>query len=91
MKTIIIIDTKFKGSHEKIENFLQHFGLRKIQSQTYFGELEKTELTKLKQNIDEIVKTQDSVLILPVCMKCYKNKSSHGYELSFTEELYKVF
>ena len=37
MYTIVTYDCKFKINQEYIENILQHYGLRKIQSSLYWG------------------------------------------------------
>ncbi len=37
MYTIVTYDCKFKINQEYIENMLQHYGLRKIQSSLYWG------------------------------------------------------
>ena len=45
-------------NREKIEQILQHFGLRKIQNTTYTEDLTKIEL---KDNINENIKEKDQV------------------------------
>ena len=67
MYTIVTYDCKFKINQEYIENMLQHYGLRKIQSSLYWGELNNNERETLVKNIDEIIKEKDSFLILPIC------------------------
>ena len=49
MYTIVIFEVNFKTNKEKIENILRHFGLRKIQTNTYIGKLNNTDLTILKK------------------------------------------
>lgn len=44
MYMIASFDCRFKTNKEKIEKRLQHFGLRKIQSTLYAGELENNEV-----------------------------------------------
>ena len=52
MYTIVTYDCKFKINQEYIENMLQHYGLRKIQSSLYWGELNNNERETLVKNID---------------------------------------
>ena len=58
MYTIVTFDCKFKTNQENIEKMLQHYGLRKIQSSLYAGELENNECETLVKNINEIIKGQ---------------------------------
>ena len=74
MYTIAIFDVNFKTNKEKIENILRHFGLRKIQTSTYIGKLSKDELTVFKKEIERTIREKDSLLILPICDKCYSKK-----------------
>ena len=55
---IATFDCKFKTNQENIENMLLHYGLRKIQSSLYAGELENNECETLVENINEIIKGQ---------------------------------
>ena len=91
MKTIISLDCKFKTNKEKIENILQHYGLRKIQSSLYMGELDKNERHDVVGDINEKIKEKDSVLLIPICQSCYTKKEICGREIKFENELYKVF
>lgn len=52
MYTIVIFEVNFKTNKEKIENILRHFGLRKIQTNTYIGKLNNTDLTILKKKLN---------------------------------------
>ena len=85
------LDCKFKTNKEKIENTLQHFGLRKIQSSLYAGELENNEREILVGNINEIIKENDSVLIIPICQNCYLKKQHCGKQIKFKNDLYRVY
>lgn len=91
MYIITTFDIKFKTNKQKIENILRHFGFRKIQKQTYISKLDNTELTDFKNNISQTIKENDSILILPVCEKCYSKKENFGREIKFKEDLYRVF
>ena len=74
MYIIANFDIKFKTNQENIEKILQHYGLRKVQSSLYVGDLDNAERELLKQNIDEIIRDNDSVLIFPICQSCYSKK-----------------
>ena len=67
MYTIVIFEVNFKTNKEKIENILRHFGLRKIQTNTYIGKLNNTDLTIFKKEIELEIRRKDSLLILPIC------------------------
>lgn len=61
MYMIASFDCEFKMNQKKIERRHQHYGLIKIQSALYAGELENNERKMLVENIDEIIKDSDSV------------------------------
>ena len=88
---IASFDCKFKTNREKIEKTLQHFGLRKIQSALYAGELDNSERETLVKNISEIIKEEDNVLIIPICKNCFSKKDSIGREIKFKNDLYRVY
>ncbi len=88
---IASFDCKFKTNKENIEKTFQHFGLRKIQSSLYVGNLDNKERDKLNENISKIIKDTDNVLIIPLCQSCYSKKECCGRKIKFREELYKVF
>lgn len=90
MYTIAIFDVSFKTNKEKIENGLRHFGFRKIQTHTYIAKLSNADLEIFKKEIELAVRVKDSLLILPICDKCYSKKESFG-EINFSEKLYRVF
>ena len=91
MYTRAIFDVNFKTNKEKIENILRHFGLRKIQTNTYIGKLSKDELTVFKNETEQTIREKDSLLILPICDNCYFKKETFGREINFSENLYRVF
>lgn len=84
-------DCKFKGNRKNIEKILQHFGLRKIQTALYVGELENNEREILVKCINETVKEKDSVLIIPICQNCFSKKENCGREIKFKNDLYRVY
>lgn len=91
MYMIASFDCKFKTNRENIEKILQHFGLRKIQDSLYVGELENNERKTLVKNIDEIIRENDSILIMPICQNCYLKKEYCGREIKFKSDLYRVY
>ncbi|MBQ8017292.1 MAG: CRISPR-associated endonuclease Cas2 [Methanobrevibacter sp.] len=91
MYMIASFDCKFKTNQQNIEKTLQHYGLRKIQSSLYAGDLNNDERQELTENISEIIRENDNVLIMPVCQSCYSKKENCGRKIKFKEELYKVF
>lgn len=91
MYMIASLDCKFKTNHENIEKILQHYGLRKIQSSLYAGDLDNNERKDLCENIRSIIRDSDNVLIMPICQRCYAKKEGCGRKIKFREELYKVF
>ena len=91
MYMIASFDCKFKTNRRNIEKILQHYGLRKIQSSLYAGDLNNDERQKLGENISRIISENDNVLILPICQSCYSKKQTCGRKIRFKEELYKVF
>ena len=88
---IASFDCKFKTNREKIEKTLQHFGLRRIQSTLYAGELDNSERETLVKNICEIIKDEDSILIIPICKNCFSKKDSIGREIKFKNDLFRVY
>ena len=91
MYMIASFDCRFKTNQQKIEKTLQHYGLRKIQSSLYAGQLNNNERETLAKNIDEIIRENDSVLMIPLCQKCYSKKKSSGREIKFKNDLYRVY
>ena len=91
MHMLASFDCKFRTNQDKIEEILQHFGLRKIQATLYVGELDNNERKTLVKNINEIIKEKDSILIIPLCQKCYLKKEYCGREIKFKNDLYRVY
>ena len=63
MYMIASLDSKFKTNNENIEKVFQHYGLRKIQSTLYAGDLDNNERKDLCKNIN-IIRDNDSVLTI---------------------------
>ena len=91
MYMIASLDCKFKTNQENIENVLQHYGLRKIQSLLYAGDLSNDERKDLSENISQFTRENDSVLIIPICENCYTKKQTAGREIKFKNDLYRVY
>ena len=91
MYMIASFEYRFKTNKEKIERTLQHFGLRKIQNSLYVGDLENNEREMLVKNIDEIIKDEDSILIIPICQNCFSKKEYCGREIKFKNDLFRVY
>lgn len=77
MYIMISLDCKFKTNLENIERILQHYGLRKIQSSLYAGEMNNNERENMAKNINYIIRETDNVLMMPICKNCYEKKSQH--------------
>ncbi|WP_406536850.1 CRISPR-associated endonuclease Cas2 [Methanobrevibacter sp.] len=88
---IVNFDCKFKGNQKNIEKVLQHFGLRKVQDTLYVGELENNEREQLQNNINEIIRPNDSLLIFPICQNCFLKKGIMGRKIKFKNDLYRVY
>lgn len=91
MYIIASFDCKFKTNKDNIECMLQHYGLQKIQSSLYGGNLENNERKNLCENISEIIRENDNVLIVPLCQSCYSKKEVCGREIKFKEDFYRVY
>ena len=91
MYMIASLDCKFKTNQENIEKVLQHYGLRKIQSSLYAGDLSNGERKDLSEYISQIIRKNDSVLIIPICENCYSKKLTAGREIKFKNDLYRVY
>ncbi|WP_303739385.1 CRISPR-associated endonuclease Cas2 [Methanobrevibacter thaueri] len=88
---IASLDCRFKTNQKNIENVLQHYGLRKIQSSLYAGDLSNGERKDLSEYISGITRENDSVLIIPICENCYAKKQTAGQEIKFKNDLYRVY
>ena len=53
---LISFDCKFKTNRENMENIFQHYGLRKIQSSLYVGDLNNYERKDMAIRINESIK-----------------------------------
>ena len=91
MYIIASLDCRFKTNRAKIENIIEHFGLRKIQKSLYAGEIENNEREILVENINNIIKEYDSILIIPICQNCFSKKEYCGREIKFKNDLYRVY
>ncbi len=91
MYIIASLDCRFKTNRAKIENTFEHFGLRRIQSSLYAGEMDNGEREILVKNISEIIKDEDSVLIIPICQNCYAKKEYCGRKIKFKNDLFRVY
>lgn len=91
MYMIASLDCRFKTNQKNIENVLRHYGLRKIQSSLYAGDLSNCERNDLSENISQITRENDSMLIIPICEKCYAKKQTSGREIKFQNDLYRVY
>ena len=91
MYMLASFDCKFKSNRENIENIFQHYGLRKIQSSLYVGDLKNDERKDLCNNISKIIRENDNVLIIPICQSCYSKKEICGRKIKFRDELLRVY
>ena len=91
MYMLASFDCKFKSNRENIENSFQHYGLRKIQSSLYVGDLKNDERKDLCNNISKIIRENDNVLIIPICQSCYSKKEICGRKIKFRDELFRVY
>ena len=91
MYMLASFDCKFKSNLENIENIFQHYGLRKIQSSLYAGNLNNDERKDLYENISKIIRENDNVLIIPICQSCYSKKEICGRKIKFRDELFRVY
>ena len=82
MYMIASIDCKFKTNQKNIENVLQHYGHWKIQSLLYAGDLSNGDRKDLSENISQINRQNDSVLIIPICENCYSKKQIQDVKLN---------
>lgn len=91
MYMLASFDCKFKSNRENIENIFQHYGLRKIRSSLYAGNLNNDERKDLCENISKIIREYDNVLIIPICQSCYSKKEICGRKIKFRDELFRVY
>ena len=91
MYMLASLNCKFKTNQENIENVFQHYGLRKIQSSLYAGDLNNDERQNLCENISKIIRENDNVLIIPICQSCYSKKEICGRKIKFRDELFRVY
>lgn len=91
MYMLTSFDCKFKTNKENIERILQHYGLRKIQSSLYAGDLNNDERKNLCKNISKIIQEKDNVLIIPVCESCYSKKGFVEILFDFCKNFLKIY
>ena len=91
MKVLVSLEIKFKTNKNKRIDLLKHFGFNRLQENLYFGDIKYADFYAMEIYIMENIREYDSVLTIPLCKNCYEKLNVFGRNLSFTEELYKIF
>ena len=90
MNTIIITKTKYKNQKQKIENTLTTYGLKQITKNTYTGKITKEETEQIKKELQTTNQKQNTIIIIPICQKCYNNIQQIGNKINLQEEKYVI-
>ena len=64
MYMIASFESKFKTNHEYIVKIFQHYGLQKIQSSLYAGDLDNNERKRLMQMSAEFIDYRNNLIKL---------------------------
>ena len=91
MKVLVSLEIKFKTNRNKITDILKHFGFKSLQENLYFGDIEYADYYAMQIYIMENIREYDSVLTIPLCKSCYEKLNVFGRNLSFRDDLYKIF
>jgi CRISPR-associated protein Cas2 len=82
MNFIISYDISLDKKRKKASNLLEEFGVR-IQYSVFQCELNKKELSRLKDKLNEIINSKtDSVYFFPSCENCMNKRIMIGSEFS---------
>ena len=91
MNVLVSFEIRFKTNKEKLIGILKHFAFNRIQENLYFGDIGYDELVLMQSDIMENIREYDSIIMIPICKSCYDKTAAFGRNLSFVEELYKIF
>lgn len=91
MNVLVSFEIRFKTNKEKLIDILTHFAFKRIQENLYFGDIDYDELFLMQSEIMENIREYDSIITIPICKSCYDKTNIFGRNLSFVEELYKIF
>ena len=90
MKTIVTTKLKFKKDQETIENLLVTYGFRQITSNMYIGKLSKKDRNEFEKELYNNHQEHDTIIVMPICERCYKNIQQYGNEINLDEEKYVI-
>lgn len=91
MNVLVSFEIRFKTNSEKLIDLLKHFAFKRIQENLYSGDIDYDELFMMQTDIMENIMEYDSIIMIPICKSCYEKTSTFGRNLSFVEDLYRIF
>ena len=91
MNVLVSFAIKFKTNRERLIGILKHFAFKRIQENLYFGNIDYDGLFMMQTDIMENIREYDSIIMVPICKSCYDKTNTFGRNLSFSDELYKIF
>ncbi|MBD3408041.1 MAG: CRISPR-associated endonuclease Cas2 [Candidatus Lokiarchaeota archaeon] len=90
---IVVYDITNDNLRNKISECLKNYGLERIQYSGFFGDLTKFGLKSLQVDLKKLMNDRDetdSVIIIPVCNSCFKNKVVIGKAWVVEEKEFEV-
>lgn len=88
MRYIVAYDIESDKRRNKLAKLLEDFGVR-LQKSVFECKLTQKELTKLMEQIKEIINLKkDSVIFFPNCNKCYGQRKFLG--ITYTESIVNI-
>ena len=91
MNVLVSFEIKFRTNREKLIDLLKRFAFKRIQENLYFGDIDFDELFLMQSELMENIREYDSIIMIPICKSCYDKTNTFGRNLSFVEDLYKIF
>lgn len=91
MNLVVSFDIKFKINKENLLKILRHYGFKQIQESLYYAEIQNNQFNTICDEIMENIKENDSIILIPLCKSCYGKLNLIGRNITFEDELYKIF
>lgn len=81
MNILIIFDMRFKQDRKILTGILDYYGFKKITETSYITDLSAIEFEEFKRKVKEKNIKKGSIMIIPLCKRCYNKIETIGKEI----------